>query len=120
MSLVSKMQAFNDWVAAGVTRVVSTMWCAYAFAAFSLWGATAVDWSNRLEVVDWASQTFLQLILLSIIMVGQRVLSAASDAQAKEMHDAVMEELALAKTQREEILALHMDIKILLTKQIDP
>lgn len=76
-----------------------------------------MDWTNRLQAVDWISQTLLQLVLLSIIMVGQRVLSAASEAQAKEMHDAVMEELELAKAERSELLALHQDIRRILGDQ---
>ncbi len=39
-------------------------------------------------IVAWVAQTFLQLVLLSIIMVGQSVQSAASDARAaKEFAD---------------------------------
>ena len=32
--------------------------------------------------IAWIAQTFLQLVLLSIIMVGQKVAAAASDKQA--------------------------------------
>jgi hypothetical protein len=35
-------------------------------------------------IVAWIAQTFIQLVLLSIIMVGQRVQSAASDARAEK------------------------------------
>jgi branched-subunit amino acid permease len=39
-------------------------------------------------IVAWIAQTFLQLVLLSIIMVGQTVQSVASDARAaKEFAD---------------------------------
>ena len=39
-------------------------------------------------IVAWVAQTFLQLVLLSIIMVGQTVQSVASDARAaKEFAD---------------------------------
>jgi hypothetical protein len=39
-------------------------------------------------IAAWIAQTFLQLVLLSIIMVGQTVQSAASDARAaKEFVD---------------------------------
>lgn len=111
------MDQFNDWLAARVTNGVATMGCAYLFATLALWGGTAVDWRNRLEAVDWLSQTLLQLVLLSIIMVGQRVLSESSVAQAKEMHDTVMEELELAKAERAELLALHRDIRRILGDQ---
>jgi hypothetical protein len=85
------MKRFNDWLAVRITNGVSTMWCAYGFAALAIYGGTAVDWSNAFQVVQWISQTFLQLVLLSIIMVGQRLLSDSSDQQAREMHDTVMD-----------------------------
>jgi len=49
-------------------------------------------------IVSWIAQTFLQLVLLSIILVGQRVQSAASDERAeKEFTDteAVLDALNL-------------------------
>ena len=33
-------------------------------------------------LIAWIAQTFLQLVLLSIIMVGQKVAASASDKQA--------------------------------------
>jgi hypothetical protein len=35
-----------------------------------------------IALVGWIAQTFLQLVLLSVIMVGQNVQQAASDARA--------------------------------------
>ncbi|MFM9872601.1 MAG: hypothetical protein ACKVQS_03935 [Fimbriimonadaceae bacterium] len=105
--MISKL---NDQLAEAITRFVATMWCAYLFAALAIWGGTALDWHDRYEVVQYISQTFLQLVLLSIIMVGHRLLSANSDAQAKEMHDGVMEELELARADRAELKAMHEDL----------
>ena len=85
------MKNFNDWLALRVTNGVATMWCAYIFAGLAVYGGTGVDWHNSFQIVSWISQTFLQLVLLSIIMVGQKVSSTAADAQAKEMHDTVMQ-----------------------------
>ena len=34
----------------------------------------------------WVAQTFLQLVLLSVIMVGQKVAAAASDKQALQTY----------------------------------
>jgi hypothetical protein len=40
-------------------------------------------------IVSWVAQTFLQLVLLSIIMVGQNVQAAAADKRAEAtFHDA--------------------------------
>ena len=106
------MNKFNDKIAAAITSGIATMWCAYVFAGLALYGLTGVHRNNPFEIVSWVSQTFLQLVLLSIIMVGQRVLSAASDLQAKQMHDTVMEELELAKKERLELINLHKELHI--------
>jgi hypothetical protein len=37
--------------------------------------------------VAWIAQTFLQLVLLSVIMVGQAVQSAAADARASKTYN---------------------------------
>jgi hypothetical protein len=107
------LQNINDRIAVLVTGGVATMWCAYFFAILAIWGGTGVHWDKPFEVVQWISQTFLQLVLLSIIMVGQKVLSDTSDKQAKEMHDAVMEELNIAKAERAEFKKMHGDIKLI-------
>ena len=40
-------------------------------------------------IVSWVAQTFLQLVLLSVIMVGQNVQAAAADKRAEATyHDA--------------------------------
>lgn len=58
------------------------MWCAYAFAALALVALPQAVKGGALTIVQWISQTFIQLVLLSIIMVGQQVISAASDERA--------------------------------------
>lgn len=81
---------FNAWLAIKVTTGVGTMWCAYIFAGLALISLpTAVQTHNTDVIVSWISQTFLQLVLLSVIIVGQNVLAAASDARAEATyHDA--------------------------------
>ena len=60
------------------------MWCAYAFAALALISLPGAIKSHSLvTIVSWVSQTFLQLVLLSIIIVGQNVLSQASDRRSE-------------------------------------
>jgi hypothetical protein len=73
---------FNGWLAATITKFVGSMWCAYAFAALALISLPDAIHGGVFTLVSWISQTFLQLVLLSIIMVGQRVLASASDKQA--------------------------------------
>jgi hypothetical protein len=73
---------FNGSLAVLITKIVGSMWCAYAFAALALISLPEAIHQGTVAVVSWISQTFLQLVLLSVIMVGQQVLAKASDKQA--------------------------------------
>jgi len=73
---------FNGKLAVLITNLVSTMWCAYVFAAIALISLPAAIRGGTAPLVSWVAQTFLQLVLLSVIMVGQKVAAAASDKQA--------------------------------------
>ena len=73
---------FNGWLAITITNAVGTMWCAYAFTALALISLPTAISGGTGPLVSWVAQTFLQLVLLSIIMVGQKVSAAASDKQA--------------------------------------
>ncbi|HXS50867.1 MAG TPA: hypothetical protein VN713_12190 [Sphingomicrobium sp.] len=88
MFLKAKQEAdgFNDKLAVRITNVVGTMWCAYAFAALALISLPAAIQAGTATLVAWFAQTFLQLVLLSIIMVGQKVASAKSDMQLEQTY----------------------------------
>ena len=90
------VQRFNAWLAVKVTDGVGTMWCAYAFAALALVSLpSAIRSVSDVTLVSWISQTFLQLVLLSVIMVGQNVLAAAADSRSAATYkdaDAVLHE----------------------------
>ena len=79
---------FNQWFAVKVTTGVGTMWCAYAFAALALVSLpSAITSGSAVTLVSWISQTFLQLVLLSVIIVGQNVLAAAADKRSEATYD---------------------------------
>jgi hypothetical protein len=85
---VGQVEGFNAKLALIITRTVGTMACAYAFAILALISLPDAIKAGRPAIISWIAQTFLQLVLLSIIMVGQSVQSAASDARAaKEFSD---------------------------------
>ena len=85
----SAVNRFNTKVAIVITTVVGSMWCAYAFALFDLISLPAAIRGGAPTIVSWVAQTFLQLVLLSIIMVGQNVQAAAADKRAEAtFHDA--------------------------------
>lgn len=77
---------FNDWLAVKITNIVGTMWCAYAFAGLALISLPAAIRGGTATLIAWIAQTFLQLVLLSIIMVGQKVASEKSDRQLEQTY----------------------------------
>ena len=82
------LQRINKWLAVQITEGVGTMWCAYVFAGIAFISLpAAIRSQNPVVMVSWLSQTFLQLVLLSIIMVGQQVLAEAADQRAESDHE---------------------------------
>ncbi len=81
----------NTRLAVLITRVVGSMWCAYAFALLALISLpAAISTHDPIIMVAWIAQTFLQLVLLPIIIVGQNVQAAASDARAESDHKTLL------------------------------
>jgi len=78
---------FNGWLAVKITDSVATMWCAYAFAILALISLPEAIKAGTAALIAWIAQTFLQLVLLSIIMVGQKVAAKASDKQAEQTYE---------------------------------
>jgi hypothetical protein len=79
---------FNAWLAVQITSKVGTMWAAYAFCILALISLpAAIASGNTIVIVAWLAQTFLQLVLLPIIIVGQNVQQAANDARARADHE---------------------------------
>jgi ABC-type nickel/cobalt efflux system permease component RcnA len=73
----------NGRIALILTTAVGTMWCAYAFAVLALLVLPDAIKGGLLPTVQWVSQTFIQLVMLSVIMVGQNILGKASDKRAE-------------------------------------
>ena len=82
---------FNTSVALAITKAVGTMWAAYLFALIAFVSLPAAlnafTHGDTVVGIQWLSQSFLQLVLLPIIIVGQNVISAAQDARAEADHE---------------------------------
>ena len=77
------VQRFNRRLGLAITNRVGTMWAAYAFFALSLVSLPgAIASGNTIVIVSWIAQTFLQLVLLPIIIVGQNIQAKAADERA--------------------------------------
>jgi hypothetical protein len=88
----------NSFLAVKITGAVGTMWCAYLFALLALLSLPEVIRSGSLkDLVAWIAQTFLQLVLLSIIIVGQNISQVAADKRAEETFEDVTMSLDKAR-----------------------
>lgn len=76
----------NSWLAVKVTKGVGSMWCAYVFGILALLGLPAALKPGGEGLIAWVAQTFLQLVLLSIIIVGTNIQSAAADKRSQDTY----------------------------------
>jgi hypothetical protein len=91
--MFSRINAGLEAVGEKITSTVGTMWAALAFAGLAFVSLPAVIVSgDPLVIVAWVAQTFLQLVLLPVIMVGQSVQAKRTEMRDQETHDAVMAE----------------------------
>lgn len=97
---IGEVEGFNAKLAVLITKLVGSMACAYVFTMLALVSLPAIlieagviaphdvpsffTKPGLILIVSWVAQTFLQLVLLSIIMVGQDVQSKAADARAQK------------------------------------
>jgi hypothetical protein len=77
---------FNTFLGDRITKGVGTMWCAYAFALIAFISLPEAIHTGTSALISWIAQTFLQLVLLSIIIVGQKVEGAAADTRADDTY----------------------------------
>lgn len=97
MPTATAYQRFNRRAAIAITGRVGTMTCAWVFSVLSLCSLPAIlslfgpfktafpTWlitASIIALVSWVTQSFIQLVLLPIIIVGQNIASEASDARA--------------------------------------
>ena len=84
---VKRAEGVNAKIAVFLTNIVGSMWCAYVFAIIALIGLRPALRPGGEGIIAWIAQTFLQLVLLSVIMVGQNVESVASDIRSQHTYD---------------------------------
>lgn len=79
---------FNGKIGVFITTVIGTMWAAYIFTVLALISLpTVLSSGSLIVIVAWVAQTFLQLVLLPIIIVGQNVIQATNDQRAEADHE---------------------------------
>ena len=95
----NRMVRFNARFGLGITLVVGTMWCAYLFTGLALISLpSAIKSHDAIIIIAWIAQTFLQLVLLPIIIVGQNIQAKAADKRAEDTYkdaEAVLKEASM-------------------------
>ena len=77
----------NGKVGLFITTIVGTMWAAYLFTIIAVISLpSAIRSGDSIIIVSWIAQTFLQLVLLPIIIVGQNIQGKAADKRADETY----------------------------------
>jgi hypothetical protein len=105
------LMRFNAKFGLKITAVVGTMWAAYLFTVLALFALPDAIAQGTYFVVVWLSSSFLQLVLLPIIIVGQNIQARASDTRADETYkdaEAVLKEAAMIQehlTKQDELIA---------------
>lgn len=103
-----------------VTLAVGTKWCVLLFAALPLISLpAALATLDPVIIVQWVAATFLQLVLLPLLMVGQNMQTRlaedhARQAEAERAHHAEALELLIRETHdivKDEAAALHTKIQ---------
>jgi|SRR5947209_6045987 len=96
MNRANPFTRFNSRVAVLITVAVGSMWCAYLFTLLAFVSfPSAIKSGNTIVIVSWIAQTFLQLVLLPVIIVGQNIQGEASDKRAEQTYNdaqAILEE----------------------------
>lgn len=93
-----------------VTLAVGSMWAAYLFAFLALFALPDALKQGTYFVVVWLSSSFLQLVLLPIIIVGQNIQAKAADTRADETYkdaEAVLKEASMIQehlTKQDELI----------------
>lgn len=98
-----------DKMAIAITSFVGTMYCAFFFTILALISLPEAINGGTATIISWTAQTFLQLVLLSIIMVGQKLQSQHSELRADADYETNVEnkkEIEKINTKLDEVLKL--------------
>ena len=98
-------------IAVSITDKVGSMGCAAIFSGIALISLPAALASgNVIVIVSWVAQTYLQLVLLSIVLLGTNVTQAHNDARSEIDHETLghtTEALATLDRKLDQLLDIH-------------
>src|SRR5487761_2602219 len=110
---------FNARFGLKITLVVGTMWAAYVFSLLALLALPSAISQGTYYVIVWLSSSFLQLVLLPIIIVGQNIQATAADKRAEDTYKDAEAVLTEAREIQHHLLAQDSAISDIVTKLED-
>lgn len=78
---------WHERLAVRITSFVGSMFCALIFSVLALLMLPQAIQGGVGTFIPWIAQTFLQLVLLSIIMVGQNLQQRHAELLAEETYE---------------------------------
>jgi uncharacterized membrane protein len=87
-NILTTIDLINQTIAEHIVAMVSTMWCTYAFTVLVVLPLFNDSWTT---IVMFISSSLLQLVLLPVIMVGQKRQGDIAEARAQEDHEAIID-----------------------------
>ncbi|NNN09316.1 MAG: DUF1003 domain-containing protein [Acidimicrobiaceae bacterium] len=107
---------FNARFGLKITLVVGTMWAAYVFTILALFALPSAIQQGTYFVIVWLSSSFLQLVLLPIIIVGQNIQAAAADKRSEDTYKDAEAVLKEAEEIQKHLLAQDQAISDIVTR----
>jgi hypothetical protein len=99
-----------------ITLVVGTMWAAYLFTILALFALPSAIHQGTYYIIVWLSSSFLQLVLLPIIIVGQNIQAAAADKRSEDTYKDAEAVLAEAKMIQDHLLVQDQAMSDIMTR----
>jgi|YelNatPaOPRAMG01_1025707.scaffolds.fasta_scaffold325790_1 hypothetical protein len=89
---MKRINKLLDRAAVAITSAVGSMWCAIIFSLLALTSlpdviSMSVESASLAPVIQWIAQTFLQLVLLSIILKGQNIAGERQERIIKQINE---------------------------------
>ena len=90
-TVIMKKLSIKDKIALRITSWVATIECAILFSILALISLPTAIAGGIGTTISWIAQTFLQLVLLSIIMVGQDLQNKQTDEIAEKHYKKLLQ-----------------------------
>jgi len=92
---MAALRRFNEWIALHLGDFFSTMAC---FWLFNLVALFPFIWPASLQIAQYVSSGYLQLVALPLLAVVTRLTGRAAESRAQQDHLAIMGEVETLKT----------------------